>query len=147
MYKRILLAYDGSLAGQKALLDCQEVAQVHRGAEVFLVAVMPQDSVFIGGEGAFYDPQLADLEKKKFQGVLAEGLQRLAGTTQPEARGELLVGHPVDAIATYAKKIEADLIVVGHKHQESWAKRWWSGSVSKSLIEHSPCSVLVAITA
>jgi nucleotide-binding universal stress UspA family protein len=145
MYKRILLAYDGSEAGQKALLDSQEVCQMNQGAQLFLVAVMPQDSVFIGGEGAFYDPQLADLEKKKFQGVLAEGLQRLSGTTQP-AKGELLVGHPVDAIATYAKKIEADLIVVGHKHQQSWAKRWWSGSVSKSLIEHSPCSVLVAIT-
>ena len=145
MYKRILLAYDGSEAGQKALLDSQEVCQMNQGAQLFLVAVMPQDSVFIGGEGAFYDPQLADLEKKKFQGVLAEGLQRLSGTTQP-ANGELLVGHPVDAIATYAKKIGADLIVVGHKHQQSWAKRWWSGSVSKSLIEHSPCSVLVAIT-
>lgn len=145
MYKRILLAYDGSEAGQKALLDSQEVCQMNQGAQLFLVAVMPQDSVFIGGEGAFYDPQLADLEKKKFQGVLAEGLQRLTGTAQP-AKGELLVGHPVDAIATYAKKIEADLIVVGHKHQQSWAKRWWSGSVSKSLIEHSPCSVLVAIT-
>ena len=144
MYKKILLAYDGSLAGQKALLDCQEVAQM-QGAETFLVAVMPQDSVFIGGEGAFYDPQLADLEKKKFQGVLAEGLQRLSGGAKP-ATGELLVGHPVDAIASYAKKIDADLIVVGHKHQQSWAKRWWSGSVSKTLIEHAPCSVLVVIT-
>ncbi|QJR13171.1 hypothetical protein DSM104443_04266 [Usitatibacter rugosus] len=142
MYKRILLAYDGSEAGQKALLDSQEVVQMNQGAELFLVAVMPQDSVFIGGEGAFYDPQLADLEKKKFEGVLAEGLQRLTGAT----KGELLVGHPVDAIATYAKKIGADLIVVGHKHQQSWAKRWWGGSVSKSLVEHSPCSVLVAIT-
>ncbi|APV49186.1 universal stress protein [Betaproteobacteria bacterium GR16-43] len=144
MYKKILLAYDGSLAGQKALLDCQEVAQM-QGSETFLVAVMPQDSVFIGGEGAFYDPQLADLEKKKFQGVLAEGLQRLSGCAKP-ATGELLVGHPVDAIASYAKKIDADLIVVGHKHQQSWAKRWWSGSVSKTLIEHAPCSVLVVIT-
>lgn len=145
MYKKIVLAYDGSLVGQKALLDCQEVAQV-QGSELFLVAVMPQDSVFIGGEGAFYDPQLADLEKKKFQGILAEGLKRLEGMSRP-AKGELLVGHPVDAIATYAKKIDADLVVVGHKHQQTWAKRWWSGSVSKSLIEHSPCSVLVVITA
>ena len=29
---------------------------------------------------------------------------------------------------------------------DGWAKRWWSGSVSKSLIEHSPCNVLVVIT-
>ena len=27
MYKRILLAYDGSVSGQRALLDCQDLAQ------------------------------------------------------------------------------------------------------------------------
>jgi len=27
MYKRIVLAYDGSEAGQKALLDCSEIAR------------------------------------------------------------------------------------------------------------------------
>ena len=40
MYKRILLAYDGSEAGQKALLDCQDLVQWSRAALV-LVAVMP----------------------------------------------------------------------------------------------------------
>jgi nucleotide-binding universal stress UspA family protein len=143
MYKRILLAYDGSQPGQKALLDCKEVAQL-QGAEIFLVAVMPQDSVFIGGEGAFYDPQLGELEKKKFQGVLEDGKSRLSEGGRA-VTGELVVGHPVDAIVAYAAKVNADLIVVGHKHLDGWAKRWWSGSVSKSLIEHSPCSVLVVI--
>jgi nucleotide-binding universal stress UspA family protein len=38
------------------------------------------------------------------------------------------------------------VIVVGHKHLDSWAARWWRGSLSKSLIEHAPCSVLVVIT-
>ena len=40
MYKRILLAYDGSESGQRALLDCQEIAQLNQ-SELFLVAVMP----------------------------------------------------------------------------------------------------------
>jgi nucleotide-binding universal stress UspA family protein len=39
----------------------------------------------------------------------------------------------------------ADLIVVGHKHLNSWAARWWRGSISGALIEHAPCSVLVVI--
>ena len=62
-----------------------------------------------------------------------------------QARGEVLLGETVDEITKYAKKIEADLIVVGHKHLDGWAARWWRGSVSKSLIEHAPCSVLVVI--
>lgn len=144
MYKRILLAYDGSKAGQKALLDCREVAQM-QGSERFLIAVMPHDPVFTGGEGAYYDPNLAEQEKKKYEGILAEGLERLSDPGRP-AHGEVVVGNAVDAIVEQARKIEADLIVVGHKHLEGWAKRWWSGSVSKTLIEHSPCSVLVVIT-
>ena len=50
MYKRILLAYDGSEPGQKALLDASEIAQ-WGGADVFLVAVMPPASALMGGEG------------------------------------------------------------------------------------------------
>ena len=48
MYKRILLAYDGSEAGQKALLECKELAQ-WANAELCLVAVMPPASALIGG--------------------------------------------------------------------------------------------------
>ena len=62
------------------------------------------------------------------------------------ASGEVLAGETVDEITKYARKISADLIVVGHRHLDSWAARWWRGSISKALIEHAPCSVLVAIT-
>jgi nucleotide-binding universal stress UspA family protein len=144
MFKRILLAYDGSDAGQKALLDCRELAQWSQ-SELFLVAVMPSAMSFVGLEGGVYDVELEEREKKKYQAVLDDGLKRLAdmGWT---ARGEVVTGEAVDEINKYAKKIEANLIVVGHKHLDSWAARWWRGSISGALIEHAPCSVLVAIT-
>jgi nucleotide-binding universal stress UspA family protein len=143
MYKRILLAYDGSDAGQKALLDCGDLAQWGQ-SEVFLVAVMPSAMSFVGLEGGVYDVELEEREKKKYQAVLGDGLKRLAerGFT---AQGEVVVGEAVDEITKYARKIGANLIVVGHKHLESWAARWWRGSISGALIEHAPCSVLVAI--
>ena len=56
------------------------------------------------------------------------------------------MGDPVVEVARYADEIGADLIVVGHRHLDSWAKRWWRGSVSKALIEHANCNVLVVIT-
>jgi nucleotide-binding universal stress UspA family protein len=58
----------------------------------------------------------------------------------------VLVGEAVDEISRYATKIEANLIVVGHKHLDSWAARWWRGSISGALIEQAPCSVLCVIT-
>jgi nucleotide-binding universal stress UspA family protein len=144
MYKRILLAYDGSLSGQKALLDCQDLAQWAQ-SELTLVAVMPLNMDVMGMGVGVYDPYLMERDKLAMQGVLDEGIARLAGAGH-KATGEVLVGETVDEISKYARKISADLIVVGHKHLDSWTARWWRGSISKALIEHAPCSVLVAIT-
>ena len=143
MYKRILLAYDGSDAGQKALLDCQDLAQ-WSGSELALIAVMPSAMSFVGLEGGVYDIELEEREKKKYRAVLDEGLRKLSEAGYA-ARGELVAGEAVDEITRYARKLEADLIVVGHKHLDSWAARWWRGSISGALIEHAPCSVLVVI--
>ena len=145
MYKRILLAYDGSESGQKALLDCRDIVQ-WSGATLTLVAVMPHHIDFIGAEGGFYDPKLTEREKQNYQTILQQGLKDLsdAGHT---ANGEVLVGDTVSEITNYARKVKADLIVVGHKHLDGWAARWWRGSSSGALIEHAHCSVLVAITA
>jgi nucleotide-binding universal stress UspA family protein len=144
MYQRILLAYDGSETGQKALLGCQEIAQWSH-AELHLVAVMPSPAVYIAVDGGFYDSGRDEEDKQRYKAILEDGLRRLqeAGHT---AKSEMLVGDAVQEITDYAQKISADLIVVGHKHLKGWAARWWRGSTSASLIEHAHCNVLVVIT-
>lgn len=146
MYKRIVLAYDGSDSGQRALLDCQEIGQWSQ-AQLYLIAVMPPLMPSIAGEAWVFNPTAEDAEAQKadYQSVLDAGVNRLreAGL---EVRGEVVTGHSVDEIVRFANDVRAELIVVGHKHLESWAARWWRGSVSKSLIEFAPCSVLVVIT-
>lgn len=144
MYKRVLLAYDGSESGQKALLDCGEIVQ-WSGAELFLIAVMPAPVTPISTEGWVFSPETDPAEKARYQTVLDSGLRRLSDAGL-KAQGELVTGNSVDAIVRSAERLKTDLIVVGHKHNDSWAERWWRGSVSKALIEHAPCSVLVAIT-
>jgi nucleotide-binding universal stress UspA family protein len=145
MYKRIVLAYDGSESGQRALLDCNEFVQWAQ-AQLWLVAVMPLTATdFIGLDPSFRAPELEALEKTRYQDILAEGLTRLtAGGCA--AKGELLVGESVHEIAKFAQEVDADLIVVGHKHLDSWAERWWRGSSSGKLIEQAPCSVLYVIS-
>ena len=144
MYKTIVLAYDGSEAGQKALLDCEEIGQWSH-ARLHLVAVMPNPVPLVGTEGWTYSAEAEGVETARFQAVLDAGVERLRGSGL-EVQGELGVGNSVDEIVRVARRVEAELIVVGHKHLESWAERWWRGSVSKSLIEHASCSVLVVIT-
>ena len=143
MYKRILLAYDGSESGQKALLNCRDIAQWSH-SELFLVAIMPP-VINVAVDGAFYDGRSdAESESQRYQEILAEGLKQLSDAGHV-ATGEVLVGESVEQIAGYAGKIGADLIVVGHRHLDSWAARWWRGASTRTLIEHAPCSVLVVI--
>jgi nucleotide-binding universal stress UspA family protein len=143
MYKTIVLAYDGSEPGQRALLESKELAQWSH-AVLWLVAVMPSPVNLAGYDGSIYIPEIAARDKQRFQGVLDEGLKRM-GDAGYRANGELLTGESVHEIAAFARKVQADLIVVGHKHLDSWAARWWRGSVSAALIEHAPCSVLCVI--
>ena len=144
MYKKILLAYDGSESGQRALLDCHEIAQWSQ-SELRLIAVMQLPMSGLTLEGGLYDDTLQQSEKARYQAILDAGLRKLtdAGLT---ARGEVVMGDAVSEITRCASAIQADLIVVGHKHLSGWAARWWRGSVSKALIEQAPCSVLVVIS-
>jgi nucleotide-binding universal stress UspA family protein len=133
MYKNIVLAYDGSQASQEALLNCKDLSQWQQ-AHVHLLAVVPYDLVSMGPE----------IEHDRFVKILNDGVSQLT-QTGVSATGELRKGDPVDQIVQYASEISADLIILGHKHRDSWIERWWRGSISKALIEHSPCNVLVVI--
>lgn len=144
MYQRILLAYDGSESGQKALLDCHDIAQWSQ-SELFLIAVKPSPVAYISVDGGFHDSGRDEAQDRRYQEILEDGLRRLAASGH-ETRGDVLVGDQVHEITEYARKIQADLIIVGHKHLDGWAARWWRASASPALIEHAPCNVLVVIT-
>jgi len=143
MYKNIVLAYDGSLASQEALINCKDLSQWQQ-ANVHLLAVVPYDLVSMGPETSYYNEEHNKIERDRFVQVLNDGASQLT-QTGVKAVGELRKGDAVDQIVHYAQEISADLIILGHKHRDSWIDRWWRGSISKALIEHSPCSVLVVI--
>lgn len=142
MYKRILLAYDGSESGRRALLECGDVANLTQ-AKVKLLAVTPSMPPVYVGEG-FIPTDMIDSEKERFRRVLDEGIAYLKSRGF-EAEGEVTFGEAVDEIDRVAIEWGADLIIVGHRRSGSWAERWWRGSVSRSLVEVAHCSVLVAI--
>jgi nucleotide-binding universal stress UspA family protein len=145
MYKIIVLAYDGSEEGQRALLDCQEIGQWSQ-ARLHLVAVMTPPIAMVAVDAWVLNPALDDAEKQRYQSVLDGGLQRLRDAGL-QAEGRVVMGNAVDEIVRVAQDVQASLIVLGHKHLDSWTERWWRGSsVSQSLIEHAPCSVLIVIT-
>ena len=143
MYQIIVLAYDGSLKSQQALLNCKDLSQWKR-AKVHLLSVVPYETISMGRETAFYTDPENKIEEERRLKILNEGVEQLK-TAGIEATGKLLKGDAVDKIVEYSHTIGADLIMLGHKHRDNWLERWWVGSIPKALIEHSHCSVLVVI--
>ena len=142
MFKKILLAFDGSETGRRALLECGEVAALTK-ADIKLLAVTPSMPPVYVGEG-FIPTDTLDAEKARYREVLEDGIRQLEGQGFV-CQGQLSFGEPVDEIARVAREWNADLIVMGHRRAGSWAERWWRGSMSKSLVEIAPCSVLIAV--
>jgi nucleotide-binding universal stress UspA family protein len=142
MYKRILMAYNGTREGKTALLACTEIAAFAQ-AETHLLAVASMPSSMFLTEG-FLPEELIEEEKKRMQDVLDEGLGTLKQRGY-SVGGHLAVGEPVEEICRLAAELKCDLIVVGHKQKQSFAARWWRGSVGATLLDYAPCSVLVAM--
>jgi len=142
-YRKILLAYNGSAEGKRALLECAELANfLHAETHLLAVASMPP-SLFLT-EG-FVPEELLEEEKKRTQQVLDEGIASLKERGFAAA-GHLAVGEPVEEICRKAKDLSVDLIVIGHNQNTSFAARWWKGSVGASLLDYSPCSILIALS-
>ncbi len=76
MYKKIVLAYNGSAAGQKALLASRDLAAWGQ-AELYLVAVMPLNLNTVVAEGIVYSAQEEQQQTQAYERVLQEGLEKL----------------------------------------------------------------------
>lgn len=139
MYRRIVLAYDGSLDGQEALRQATDLACLC-DAEVRLLAVVDPSMDFLAAEAASF---AIDQEQQSIASVLQSGLAQLRRRGL-RAKGEIGFGNPAKEISRFALEFGADLIVVGHREQKSWM-RWWNGSVGASVLVHAPCSLLVAV--
>lgn len=142
-YRKILLAYNGSAEGKRALLECAELANFLH-AETYLLAVASMPPSLFLTEG-FVPEELLEEEKKRTQQVLDEGIATLKERGFA-AVGHLAVGEPVEEICRRAKELAVDLVVVGHNQNTSFAARWWKGSVGASLLDYSPCSLLIALS-
>lgn len=103
MYQKIILAYDGSLESQQALLNCKDLSQWENAA-VHLLSVLPYDSISMGHETSYYNEQNSKVEEGRILSILNEGVEQLH-KSGINAKGELLKGDAVDQIVEYAHKI------------------------------------------
>jgi nucleotide-binding universal stress UspA family protein len=139
MYQRVLLCYDGTLEGRRALRQGADVVICMKG-EAYLLAIC--GNLITSAIPEAVTPAFADCEDGRAGALLREGIDWLQ-ERGVAARGSIEHGNAVDCIAATAERIGADLIVVGHKTRGPLA-RWWSASDEESLLERVSCSILVA---
>jgi nucleotide-binding universal stress UspA family protein len=142
MYKTVLLCYDGSAEGRKALREGAALARV-MGSETYLLAVCRNLVAASPPEGM--TAALVECEESAARAILNEGVNRLI-ELGIKAQGALLIGDPLVHIPSFAEKIGADLIVIGHRPRGRLA-RWWSESPQPLLLNRVSCSILVATNA
>ena len=138
MYRKILLAYDGSEGANRALEAGVQLAQIH-GAELWAVAVEEKLPRF---SGTIDEVQ----EEKQFAndqyGKLLEAAKVKAKEAGIELKTLMRPGHPAQTIVAVAKEGNFDLVLVGHTGLSGvWAA--FLGTTAEKVSRHAPCSVLI----
>lgn len=123
---RILLATDSSKSSNKGVRFLMEEFRPEN-IEVVLVHVIP----------FLRYPEI----KEAGQALIDRDAERLVKSGYA-VNAILKLGHPAEEIMKVADRQKADMIVVGAKGLGAVA-RFFLGSVSSKLIQHSTCSVLV----
>lgn len=142
MFQRVLLCYDGTEAGRRALKRGAELA-IFLKSRVYVLSIVPPSEFDPGVmAGAAGHACLVDCRMTDHQRQMEESISwlRARGT---DAQGFLTSGNIVDEIAAHVGRLNIDLIVLGHYPQPSGGM-WWTRGARSTLAERTRCCILVA---
>jgi nucleotide-binding universal stress UspA family protein len=138
MFRKILVAHDGSAGAHKAMAVAIDLAR-RCGAEIQLISVIEELPKYAATIDEVEAVQAEAL--RHYQAIQAEACQQ-AAQQGVRASDKVLPGHEVDSIVRYAEEQHCDLLVVGRQgHSSRWLKHL--GSTSSQLTYYAPCTVMV----
>jgi nucleotide-binding universal stress UspA family protein len=137
MFRRILIAHDGSDGAVRALDTAIELAATLH-ADLSMISVEEDLPKYAETIGEFED---REVEESYFQRVGAQARAR-AALRGIELQHKIIAGHEVKAIVEYARENGFDLLVVGFTGHSRIYEHIWGGT-SQNLARMAPCSVLV----
>ena len=144
---KILFATDGTKQSDSAVEMLRRFL-LGEGDEVRVISVIdmavPAAIDIYGG----YLPDTTDLEKTARENasrILEETAGKVGesfGDSDVAITTDVLFGTPESRIVETAEEMHADLVIVGSHGYSRW-ERLLLGSVSNSVVQHAPCSVMV----
>jgi nucleotide-binding universal stress UspA family protein len=144
MYQRILVPLDGSELAECVLPHVEAISGGCQVPEVIFVRAVSAPQHI---SGAFYN--VAESELKQFhikaKTSAEEYLKKLVERTKYDGaniKWTVIDGEAAEALADYAKKVDADLIIIA-THGRSGVSRWVMGSVADRLLRSSCAPVLM----
>jgi nucleotide-binding universal stress UspA family protein len=138
MFKKILLAYDGSEGAKKGLEAGINLLKVHQ-AELWALAVQKKLPRFAGTMDEVKEEKA--FGHQHYEQLLEEARSR-AQEGGIELKTDIRIGHPAKTIVEVAKEGKFDVILVGHTGlSEVWAR--FLGTTAEKVSRHAPCSVLI----
>ena len=142
MFKRVLLCYDGSEVGRRALKRGAELA-ILLEAQVYVLSIIPggvaAPAVVAGAAGCAC---IVD-EEGGYRKLLSDSIEWLKARGV-SAEGYLASGNIIEQIVAFSRRLAIDLIVLGHYPQPSGGF-WWGSPNRTSLAERANCCVFVAV--
>ena len=144
-YRKILVAVDGSDASNKGLREAVRVAKAE-GAQLFAVHVVDHFPAFAGLDSMVGAPAVDVLPALREGGnrVLdkAQALALKQGVKAKTSLREMLSGAAADPIVREARKVGADLIVLG-THGRRGVRRMVLGSDAEQVVRTASVPVLL----
>jgi nucleotide-binding universal stress UspA family protein len=142
-YRKILVPVDGSATSLRGLSEAIDLAKRER-ARICLVHVLDEFFVLAAPETAVYSDRVIETLQRGGRRVLDKAAARVraAGLQVSSVMPETVGGRAGDEIVRQAKKLKADLIVLG-THGRRGIKRLALGSDAEQVVRNAPVPVLV----
>ena len=135
-FKKILIAYDGSVQAGKATESALALAQsLDANVLLFAVARPPEPATMVE-----LDAMLDDA-REHFEEQFKKIIQR-ARELDIELETDIAVGHPVEQIVHRAEADHVDLIVLGRRGKSRF-ERMLVGSTAEKVLRYAHCPVMV----
>jgi nucleotide-binding universal stress UspA family protein len=142
MFKRVLLCYDGSEVGRRALQRGAELA-ILVGAHVYVLSILPTGATDAAVAASAAGHVCLVNETGTYRNLLDESIEWLKARGV-SAEGYLASGNIIEQIVAFSRRLGIDLIVLGHYPQSSGGF-WWGSPQRVSLAERANCCVFVAV--
>lgn len=147
MFKKILLAVDGSNQSLKAAEYTKNLAALIKPEKITILNVGSVQTIYLMNyhpsmiEPDILPQQVEDRIKEQGEKVLQDALEIFKGANL-QIKTQFQYGHPAETIADFAQKENFDLIIVGSRGL-SELKGMFLGSVSDRISHLCHCPILI----